>query len=263
MLDRERCVLCWRCVRFSDEIAGDRFIQLVDRGAGTQILTFNDDPFDSYFSGNTIQICPVGALTSKPYRFVSRPWDLETAPSVCGYCSVGCPITNEARAGKLVRCQALPNENVNDFWICDKGRFGYHYVSSEDRLEDAARARRDESSSRCRGATAVDSDRRRSSKEQEGRRDRRRAPDDRGRLRDRKLGTWRRSRRRDIDSRIQDAGAPYEAALSLGRRRVDARRSNDLESRDDDRLGRARPERDPAGPVPAFAKAVLDRRSAS
>ncbi len=99
VLDRERCVLCWRCVRFSDEIAGDRFIQLVDRGAGTQILTFNDEPFDSYFSGNTIQICPVGALTSKPYRFVSRPWDLETAPSVCAYCSVGCPITNEARAG--------------------------------------------------------------------------------------------------------------------------------------------------------------------
>jgi len=134
VLDRERCVLCWRCVRFSDEIAGDAFIQLVDRGPGTQILTFNDEPFDSYFSGNTIQICPVGALTSKPYRFVSRPWDLKSAPSVCSYCSVGCPITNESRYEKLVRCQALPNENVNDFWICDKGRFGYHYVDSDDRL---------------------------------------------------------------------------------------------------------------------------------
>jgi NADH-quinone oxidoreductase subunit G len=134
MLDRERCVLCWRCVRFADEIAGDRFIQLVDRGDGTQILNFKDEPFDSYFSGNTVQICPVGALTSKPYRFVSRPWDLETSPSVCGYCSVGCPITNEARSGRLVRCQALPNENVNDFWICDKGRYGYHYVSAADRL---------------------------------------------------------------------------------------------------------------------------------
>ncbi|HEY7873502.1 MAG TPA: NADH-quinone oxidoreductase subunit NuoG [Actinomycetota bacterium] len=134
VLDRERCVLCWRCVRFSDEIAGDQFIQLVDRGPGTQILTFNDEPFDSYFSGNTIQICPVGALTSKPYRFVSRPWNLETAPSVCAYCSVGCPISNERRDDKLVRCQALPNEAVNDFWICDKGRFGYHYVDAEDRL---------------------------------------------------------------------------------------------------------------------------------
>ncbi|HYN35646.1 MAG TPA: molybdopterin-dependent oxidoreductase, partial [Actinomycetota bacterium] len=134
VLDRERCVLCWRCVRFADEIAGDQFIQLVDRGAGTQILTFKDDPFDSYFSGNTIQICPVGALTSKPYRFVSRPWDLNSAPSVCNYCSVGCPITNESRSQKLVRCQALPNENVNDFWICDKGRYGYHHVDSEERL---------------------------------------------------------------------------------------------------------------------------------
>jgi NADH-quinone oxidoreductase subunit G len=134
VLDRERCVLCWRCVRFSEEIAGDAFIQLVDRGPGTQILTFNDEPFDSYFSGNTIQICPVGALTSKPYRFVSRPWDLKSAPSVCAYCSVGCPVTNESRSEKLVRCQALPNENVNDFWICDKGRFGYHYVDSEERL---------------------------------------------------------------------------------------------------------------------------------
>jgi NADH-quinone oxidoreductase subunit G len=135
VLDRERCVLCWRCVRFCDEISGDRFIQLVDRGPGTQILTFSDEPFNSYFSGNTIQICPVGALTSLPYRFVSRPWDLQTAPSVCAYCSVGCPITNESRSGQLVRCQALPNENVNDFWICDKGRFGYHYVSSQERLD--------------------------------------------------------------------------------------------------------------------------------
>lgn len=134
VLDRERCVLCWRCVRFCDEVSGDPFIQLVDRGAGTQILTFNDEPFDSYFSGNTVQICPVGALLGRPYRFVARPWDLETAPSVCTYCSVGCPITNEARDNKLVRCQALPNEEVNDFWICDKGRFGYHHVSSQDRL---------------------------------------------------------------------------------------------------------------------------------
>ena len=134
VLDRERCVLCWRCVRFSDEIAGDKFIQLVDRGAGTQILTFDDEPFDSYFSGNTIQICPVGALTGKPYRFVSRPWDLKSAPSVCSYCSVGCPITNESRGDVVVRCQALPNENVNDFWSCDKGRFGYHYLSSPERL---------------------------------------------------------------------------------------------------------------------------------
>ncbi|MDQ3957798.1 MAG: molybdopterin-dependent oxidoreductase, partial [Actinomycetota bacterium] len=135
VLDRERCVLCWRCVRFCDEISGDQFIQLVDRGPGTQILTFSDEPFDSYFSGNTVQICPVGALLSRPYRFVSRPWDLDTAPSVCSYCAVGCPISNEQRSDKIVRCQAMPNENVNDFWICDKGRYGYHHVGSEERLE--------------------------------------------------------------------------------------------------------------------------------
>ena len=122
MFDRERCVLCWRCVRFADEIAGDRFIQLVDRGAGTHDPTFADEPFDSYFSGNTIQICPFAALTAKPYRFVSRPWDLEGAPSVCSYCSVGCPITNEIAAARWSACQAIPNENVNDYWICDKGR---------------------------------------------------------------------------------------------------------------------------------------------
>ncbi|MDQ3646067.1 MAG: NADH-quinone oxidoreductase subunit NuoG [Actinomycetota bacterium] len=135
VLDRERCVLCWRCVRFADEVAGDSFIELVDRGAGTQILTFSDEPFDSYFSGNTVQICPVGALTARPYRFQSRPWNLESSPSVCTYCSVGCPITNEARAQKMVRCQALPNEEVNGFWNCDKGRFGYHHVNAEDRLD--------------------------------------------------------------------------------------------------------------------------------
>ncbi len=212
VLDRERCVLCWRCVRFSEEIAGDRFIQLVDRGAGTQILTFNEEPFDSYFSGNTIQICPVGALTSKPYRFVSRPWDLETAPSVCTYCSVGCPITNESRSGKMVRVQALPNEQVNDFWMCDKGRFAYHHVSADDRLttpllrneEDAFEtapwgraygliAEKLEGKSRIgviagghlttEDAYAI------------------------GRLARHTLKT------NNVDSRIQDAGAPYEAAI--------------------------------------------------
>jgi NADH-quinone oxidoreductase subunit G len=214
VLDRERCVLCWRCVRFSDEIAGDRFIQLVDRGDGTQILNFHDDPFDSYFSGNTIQICPVGALTSKPYRFVSRPWDLETAPSVCNYCSVGCPITNEAREGSLVRCQALPNERVNDFWICDKGRFGYHHVDSKDRLEmPLVRGESDEFTSESWGV-AVD-------KIAEATKDKKVGVIAGGHLTTEDafaisklargpLGTA------DIDSRIQDAGAPYELALDTG-----------------------------------------------
>lgn len=207
VLDRERCVLCWRCVRFSDEIAGDRFIQLVDRGDGTQILNFEGDPFDSYFSGNTIQICPVGALTSKPYRFVARPWDLETAPSVCSYCSVGCPITNEARRGQLVRCQALPNEQVNDFWICDKGRFGYHHVSAEDRLETPLIRSDDEFQATSWGVAAE--------RAAEALKDKRVGVIAGGhlttedayaiaKLAKKTLGS------RDVDSRVQDAGAPYE-----------------------------------------------------
>ena len=214
VLDRERCVLCWRCVRFSDEIAGDRFIQLIDRGAGTQILTFNEEPFDSYFSGNTIQICPVGALTSKPYRFMSRPWDLETAPSVCAYCSVGCPITNESRSGKMVRVQALPNEQVNDFWMCDKGRFAYQHVSAEDRLQTPlVRTEEDEFQSAPWGrafkaiADAVEG------KERIG-------IIAGGHLTTEDayaIGRLGRSvlKTANIDARIQDAGAPYESAMSV------------------------------------------------
>lgn len=135
MLDRERCVLCWRCVRFSEEIAGDPFIDLLDRGSMTQVNTAEGHPFDSHFSGNTIQVCPVGALTAAPYRFLSRPWDLEVAQSVCSFCSVGCPITVEVRGGEVLRAQALPNDSVNSFWNCDKGRFGHHYVSHRERLK--------------------------------------------------------------------------------------------------------------------------------
>jgi NADH-quinone oxidoreductase subunit G len=214
VLDRERCVLCWRCVRFSDEIAGDQFIQLVDRGAGTQILTFNDEPFDSYFSGNTIQICPVGALTSKPYRFVSRPWDLKSAPSVCSYCSVGCPITNEARNDQVVRCQALPNENVNDFWSCDKGRFGYHYLSSPERLSTPLVRDEEGEFQQMPWGQAF----RRAA---EGLKDKKRIGVIAGghlttedayavsRLAKGTLGTTH------VDSRIQDDGAPYELAMRL------------------------------------------------
>jgi NADH-quinone oxidoreductase subunit G len=228
VLDRERCVLCWRCVRFSDEIAGDRFIQLVDRGAGTQILTFSDEPFDSYFSGNTIQICPVGALTASTYRFVSRPWDLKTAPGVCSYCSVGCPITNEARSEKLVRCQALPNENVNDFWICDKGRFGFHYVESDDRLtvplvrsgdefEQTSWGRAlSEAAEKLKGAqsVAVLAGGHISTEDAYAT----------TRLARKVIGT------RNIDSRIQDAGAPYEMTLQTSGVVGSTATLNDVES---------------------------------
>ncbi|MDQ3879261.1 MAG: molybdopterin-dependent oxidoreductase, partial [Actinomycetota bacterium] len=185
----------------------------VDRGAGTQILTFSDEPFDSYFSGNTIQICPVGALLSKPYRFVARPWDLQSSPSVCAYCSVGCPITNETRGDKLVRCQALPNEHVNDFWICDKGRFGYHYVDSSERLTTPL-IRDGDSFRHAQWGEALDV----VAEKLKGK-------DKVGviagghlttedyfgiaRLARDAIGTP------NIDSRIQDAGAPYELALRL------------------------------------------------
>ncbi|MEA2499321.1 MAG: NADH-quinone oxidoreductase subunit, partial [Actinomycetota bacterium] len=227
-LDRERCVLCWRCVRFSDEIAGDRFIQLVDRGDGTQILTFNDEPFDSYFSGNTVQICPVGALTGTPYRFVARPWDLEAAPSVCSYCSVGCPISNESRQETLVRCQALPNENVNDYWICDKGRFGYHFVSQEDRLETPLiRGDGDEfKPARWGEATALIAEKLKGKSNVGVIAGGHLCTEDAfaiARLAKDVIKT------RDVDSRIQDAGTPYERAIEVGGVAGSTARIKDLE----------------------------------
>ena len=214
VLDRERCVLCWRCVRFCDEISGDRFIQLVDRGPGTQILTFADEPFDSYFSGNTIQICPVGALTASTYRFVSRPWDLKTAPSVCHYCSVGCPISNEARADKLVRCQAMPNEHVNDFWICDKGRFAFHYVDSEERLTTPLVRGDDDAFQATSWGAALSqaADKLRDAKQVGVLAGGHLTTEDAfavARVAKKVLKTPH------VDSRIQDAGAPYERALGL------------------------------------------------
>ena len=134
MLDRERCVLCWRCVRFCREVSGDKEIELLDRGSVSQINRGPDEPFDSHFSGNTIQICPVGALTAKPYRFLSRPWDLLTTSSVCSFCAVGCSLSVEQRGAEVLRAQALPNDAVNGFWNCDKGRYGHRYASAADRL---------------------------------------------------------------------------------------------------------------------------------
>ncbi|MFN2489131.1 MAG: NADH-quinone oxidoreductase subunit NuoG [Actinomycetota bacterium] len=229
VLDRERCVLCWRCVRFADEIAGDRFIQLVDRGAGTQILTFSDEPFDSYFSGNTIQICPVGALTSKPYRFVARPWDLKTSSSVCAYCSVGCPMTNEARSETLVRCQALPNENVNDFWTCDKGRFGYHYVHADERLSNPLMRGGEQRFEIVSWGAALQSiaERLGAAKGVGVIAGGHLTTEDAfalARLAKKAIGTPH------VDSRVQDDGAPYELALSLGGVAGSTATLNDVES---------------------------------
>ncbi len=133
-LARERCVLCDRCTRFAREVAGDPLIHFMQRGNQTQVLTFPDDPFNSYFSGNTVQICPVGALTAKPYRFRARPWDLSEVESTCTTCSVGCRINVQSSRGELLRYQGVDIDSVNHGWLCDKGRFGFEAVNSDERL---------------------------------------------------------------------------------------------------------------------------------
>ena len=133
-LDRERCVLCDRCTRFADEVAGDPLIHFMQRGNQTQINTFPDHPFASYFSGNTAQICPVGALTATPYRFKARPWDLEKSESTCQSCSVGCRITVQTSRNRVLRYEGVDSDPVNWGWMCDKGRFSFEQIHSEDRL---------------------------------------------------------------------------------------------------------------------------------
>ncbi|WAC57881.1 NADH-quinone oxidoreductase subunit G [Gordonia sp. SL306] len=134
LLDRERCVLCARCTRFSEQIAGDPLIGFGDRGALQQVTIYQDDPFESYFSGNTVQICPVGALTSTAYRFRARPFDLVSSPSVCEHCASGCAQRTDHRRGKVLRRLAGDDPDVNQEWNCDKGRWAFAYASADDRL---------------------------------------------------------------------------------------------------------------------------------
>ena len=134
LLDRERCILCDRCTRFAKEVAGDPLIHFLDRGSQTQVNTFPDHPFASYFSGNTVQICPVGALTATPFRFKARPWDLEEAETTCTSCSVGCRIVVQSSRNQVLRYQGVDLEPVNWGWLCDKGRFGFEAVDSDERL---------------------------------------------------------------------------------------------------------------------------------
>jgi NADH-quinone oxidoreductase subunit G len=134
LLDRERCVLCARCTRFSEQIAGDPFIALIERGALQQVGIYEKEPFESYFSGNTIQICPVGALTSASYRFRARPFDLVSTPSICEHCASGCALRTDHRRGKVTRRLAGFDPEVNEEWNCDKGRFAFMYSRQPDRL---------------------------------------------------------------------------------------------------------------------------------
>jgi NADH-quinone oxidoreductase subunit G len=133
-LDRERCVLCARCTRFCDEISGDRFLELFARSAGERVSIAAGEDFRSPFSGNTVQICPVGALTATPYRFVARPFDLTSGDSVCQHCSAGCNVRVDIRRDEVVRVLARENPEVNDAWICDKGRFAFRHADAPDRI---------------------------------------------------------------------------------------------------------------------------------
>ena len=135
LLDRERCVLCARCTRFSQQIAGDPFIEMFERGALQQVAVYTDEPFESYFSGNTVQICPVGALTGAAYRFRARPFDLVSTPMVCEHCASGCALRTDHRRGKVLRRLAGDDPEVNEEWNCDKGRWAFTYATQPDRIE--------------------------------------------------------------------------------------------------------------------------------
>ncbi|HJT94247.1 MAG TPA: NADH-quinone oxidoreductase subunit G [Mycobacterium sp.] len=134
LLDRERCVLCARCTRFSEQIAGDPFIDLLERGALQQVGIAPGEPFQSYYSGNTVQICPVGALTGAAYRFRARPFDLVSSPSVCEHCASGCAQRTDHRRGKVMRRLAGDDPQVNEEWNCDKGRWAFTYTTQGDRI---------------------------------------------------------------------------------------------------------------------------------
>jgi NADH-quinone oxidoreductase subunit G len=154
LLDRERCVLCARCTRFSEQIAGDPFIALIERGALQQVGIYEKEPFQSYFSGNTVQICPVGALTSAAYRFRARPFDLVSTPTICEHCASGCALRTDHRRGKVMRRLAADDPSVNEEWNCDKGRFAFRSTRLDDRL--TVPMVRDEGSGELRAASWIE-----------------------------------------------------------------------------------------------------------
>jgi len=134
LLDRERCIQCGRCVRFAAEVAGEAQIDFLGRGDTVEVNIFEDQPFSSYFSGNTVQICPVGALTASPYRFSARPWDLDQVESTCTICALGCRAAVQSSANRVTRLLGIDSDPVNQSWLCDKGRFAYEAVNAEQRL---------------------------------------------------------------------------------------------------------------------------------
>jgi NADH dehydrogenase/NADH:ubiquinone oxidoreductase subunit G len=135
-LDRERCILCYRCTRFSEDVAEDGQLVARNRGSQSVIATFEDEPYRAPFSGNVIELCPVGALTSTTYRFEARPWEIQDVPTVCGLCPVGCNIHATTREGKVKRIVSRNHPEVDRGWLCDKGRFAYGHLNAADRLRD-------------------------------------------------------------------------------------------------------------------------------
>jgi NADH-quinone oxidoreductase subunit G len=138
-LDRERCILCYRCTRFSEEVAQDGQLVAVNRGAQSMIATFEDEPYRAPFSGNVIELCPVGALTSTQYRFEARPWEIQNVPTVCGLCPVGCNVQATTREGKVKRILSRNHPEVDDGWLCDKGRFAFPHLYARDRIVEPLR----------------------------------------------------------------------------------------------------------------------------
>ena len=138
-LDRERCILCYRCTRFSESVAEDGQLVSLERGANSFIATFEDEPYRGHFSGNVVELCPVGALTSTAYRFKARPWEIQNVPTVCGECPVGCNTWVSTREGKVVRVLSRNHPEVDEGWICDKGRFAHGYLDDEDRIDEPLR----------------------------------------------------------------------------------------------------------------------------
>ena len=134
LLDRERCIQCARCTRFADEVAGDAGIDFASRSDSTEVAAYPTEPFVSNFSGNVVQICPVGALLAKPYRFKARPWDLQQVETTCNFCAVGCRVVAQSSSDQVVRFLGVDSDPVNWSWLCDKGRFSFEALNSPERL---------------------------------------------------------------------------------------------------------------------------------
>ena len=138
-LDRERCILCYRCTRFSSDVSEDDQLVARERGSQSIIATFEDQPYRAPFSGNVIELCPVGALTSTQYRFEARPWEIQDVPTVCGLCPVGCNVEATTREGKVKRIGSRNHPEIDEGWLCDKGRFGFTHLRAGDRVVDPSR----------------------------------------------------------------------------------------------------------------------------